>query len=147
MADPNVFDLIRIPNETLIALDWRPFRFAVQPYHYVIRLVHILSMAAFFGGIAALDLRLLGWKPPLPLKAFAEQVIPWLYVTFGIAIATGLALFSYDPLHVGSHAYFTPKLILTMLGVINAWLFQRTGYLASLPVDMPRRTSRRRMRA
>jgi hypothetical protein len=137
MPDPNVLNVLRIPSDVLIALDWRPYRFAIQPYHYIIRVVHILSMAAFYGGIAALDLRLLGWRSPLSLKAFALQVIPWLYVTFAIAIVSGLALFFYDPLHVGSHAYFAGKLILTCLGVINAWLFQRTGYLAALPVDAP----------
>lgn len=135
MPDPNVLDVLRIPSDVLIALDWRPYRFATQPYHYIIRFVHVLSMALFYGGIAALDLRLLGWRPPLSLKAFALQIIPWLYVTFAIAVISGLALFFYDPLHVGSHAYFTGKMILTGLGVINAWLFQRTGYLAALPVE------------
>jgi uncharacterized membrane protein len=135
MADPHILDIFDIPSRVLIALDWRPYRFAVQPYHYLIRAAHLVSMAAFFGGIAALDLRLLGWKPPLSLRAFAEQVLPWIYVTFTISVVTGLALFFYDPLAVGSHAYFSFKLILTVLGVINAALFQRSGYLASLPVD------------
>lgn len=137
MADPHILDIFDIPSRALVALDWRPYRFAVQPYHYLIRAAHVVSMAAFFGGIAALDLRLLGWNPPLPLRAFSEQIIPWLYLTFGISIVTGLALFFYNPLAVGSHAYFSFKLILTVLGVINAALFQRSGYLASLPVDGP----------
>ena len=135
MPNPNVLDVLRIPSDLLIALDWRPYRFAIQPYHYIIRIAHILSMAGFYGGIAALDLRLLGWRPPLSLKAFTLQVVPWLYFTFAIAIVSGLALFFYDPLHVGGHAYFTGKMILTCLGVINAWLFQRTGYIAALPID------------
>jgi len=137
MADPSAFDLIRIPPQALAALDWRPYHFAVQPFHYLIRAAHLLSMAAFFGGIALLDLRLIGWRSSLPLRAFAEQVLPWLYATFGIAIVTGLALFFYDPVHVGSHAYFTLKLILIALGVGNATLFRRTGYLASLNADTP----------
>lgn len=97
----------------------------------------MLSMAAFFGGIALLDLRLVGWRRKLPLRPFADQVLPWLYATFGFAFATGLALFFYDPVHVGSHAYFTLKLILIALGVSNAGLFRRTGYLASLTDDTP----------
>jgi hypothetical protein len=135
MADPHILDVFDIPSRVLIALDWRPYRFAVQPYHYLIRAAHVVSMALFFGGIAALDLRLLGWKPPLPMRAFAEQILPWIYATFAICIVTGLALFFYNPLAVGSHAYFSFKLILTVLGVINAALFQRTGYLSALPVD------------
>jgi hypothetical protein len=135
MADPNSLDFLRIPSDVLIALDWRPYHFAIQPYHYLIRLTHILSMAAFFGGITALDLRLMGWGTTLNLRAFAEHTVPWLYVAFGVAFVTGLALFFYDPVHVGSHAYFTLKLILTVLGLGNAALFHRAGYIAALAAD------------
>ena len=137
MAYPNLLDFARIPTDVLVAVDWRPYHFAIQPYHYLIRITHIASMAAFFGGIVALDLRLLGWRRALPLGPFVEQIVPWLYVTFGIAFISGCALFFYDPVHVGSHAYFTPKLILTALGVLNAALFRRSGYLATLTSNAP----------
>ncbi len=132
MADPNALDLIRIPSDVLVALDWRPYHFALQPYHYLVRLTHVVSMAAFFGGIAALDLRLMGWRARLPLQPFADLVLPWLYVTFGIALISGIALFFYDPVHVGSHAYFSLKLLLIVLGLLNAALFHRNAYLAAL---------------
>jgi len=132
MADPSLFDPIRIPTQALIALDNRPLHFALQPYHYVIRLTHIVSMGAFFGGIALLDLRLLGWRGTVPLRAFAESVLPWLYATFGVVVLTGLLLFLYDPVHVGAHAYFAPKLVLIALALGNALLFHRTSYLAAL---------------
>jgi hypothetical protein len=130
MADPNVLDFIRIPSDVLVALDWRPYHFALQPYHYLMRMTHVVSMAAFFGGIAALDLRLMGYRVSLPLQLFADLVLPWLYVTFGVALASGIALFFYDPVHVGSHAYFSLKLLLTVLGLINAALFRRSGFAA-----------------
>jgi hypothetical protein len=129
MADPSFFDLIRIPTQTLIALDWRPYHFGLQPYHYVVRAAHILSMALFFGGVALLDLRLMGWLRTVPLKPFAEQVRPWLYMTFAVTAVTGVALFLYDPLHAGSRAYWTPKLIAIALGLANAALFNRTEYV------------------
>ncbi len=140
MADPSALDLIRIPSATLIALDWRPYHFALQPYHYLVRIAHILSMAAFFGGIALLDLRLMGWRGTVRLRPLARQLATFLHTTFAIAIVTGVALFFYDPVHVGSHAYFTLKLILTVLGLANAILFHRTGYLAALAAQdrMPR---------
>jgi hypothetical protein len=126
MADPNALDLIRIPSDVLVALDWRPYHFALQPYHYLVRMTHVVSMAAFFGGIAALDLRLMGWRVTLPLPPLADLLLPWLYVTFGIALVSGIALFFYDPVHVGSHAYFSLKLLLTALGLANAALFGRS---------------------
>jgi len=135
MADPSSLDFLRIPSNALAALDWRPYHFALQPYHYLVRISHVVSMAAFFGGIVALDLRLMGWRKALPLRAFADQVLPMLYFTFGISIISGVALFFYDPVHVGSHAYFTLKLILIALGLINAALFGRSGYIASLTIE------------
>jgi hypothetical protein len=137
MADPSVLDFLRIPSPVLVALDWRPYHFALQPYHYLVRAVHVLAMGAFFGGIALLDLRLIGWRGMLPLRPLADLVLPWVYGMFALAIATGFALFFYDPVHVGSHAYFTLKLVLTALAVTNAALFRRTGYFASLTNDVP----------
>jgi len=137
MADPNVFDVIRIPSDALVALDWRPYHFALQPYHYLVRMAHVVSMAAFFGGIAALDLRLMGWRVTLPLQHFANMVLPWVYVTFGIALVSGIALFFYDPVHVGSHAYFSLKLLLTVLGLVNAALFHRSVYYAAITAETP----------
>lgn len=135
MADPSAFDALRIPSSVLIALDWRPYHFALQPYHYLIRAAHVLTMGAFFGGIFALDLRLIGLWRQVPVRVFAEQMIPWLYLTFGVTFVSGVALFLYDPVHVGSHAYFGLKLILICVGVGNALLFRHSGYLMSLPQD------------
>lgn len=126
------FSLLRLPFELLAALDSRGFHYQLQPYHHLIRLLHILTAAAFFGGIAQLDLRLMGWRAALPLRALAESALPWLYAMFGIATVTGLALFFYDPIGVGSHGYFVPKLILLMLGLANAAWFHRTGYVTAL---------------
>ncbi len=151
---------LRIPFETLMALDSRTLHFHMQPFHHLIRLAHIVSMAAFFGAIGLLDLRLLGFRSAVPLRAFAENVLPWLYATFGVAFATGVALFLYDPVHVGSHAYFTPKLILIALGVMNALLYhlyalsqgarrrgrhagQRAGGRWHFPVSLDRRAGLR----
>ena len=126
---------LRIPFEVLVALDSRVLHFYMQRFHHLIRLAHILSMAGFFGAIGLLDVRLLGFRSAIPLRAFAENVLPWLYATFGVAFVTGVALFLYDPVHVGSHAYFTPKLVFTALGIANAALFHRTSYLKALAAD------------
>ncbi|MDT7950230.1 MAG: hypothetical protein RQ966_01885 [Acetobacteraceae bacterium] len=132
MADPSFFDPIRVPASLLISLDWRPYHFAIQPLHYVLRSAHVVATGAFFGGIGLLDLRLVGWRGTVPLRAFAEHVLPWLWVTFGIAVVTGVALFLYDPVRVGSHAYWAPKLLAIGLGLANAALFHRTGYVSAL---------------
>jgi hypothetical protein len=136
MADPSLFDPIRIPAQALVALDWRPYHFALQPYHYLVRATHLVSMAAFYGGIGLLDCRLMGWRGTVPLRAFAEHVLPWLYATFAVAAVTGAALFLYDPVRVGSHAYWMPKLAAVAAGLANAALFHRTSYVAALAAEV-----------
>jgi hypothetical protein len=135
MADPNALDFLRVPSQMLVALDNRPLHFALQPWHHLVRMAHLLSTAAFFGGIGLLDLRLLGVHPALQLRPMAEHVLPWLHATFAIAVTSGMLLFLYDPVHAGSHAYFTLKLILLALGLTNAALFHRTAYGEALAVE------------
>ena len=134
---------VQAPGVTMTWFARWPYRFATQRYHYLIRTAHILSMALFFGGIRLLDLRLVGWRGTVPLKPFAEHVLPWLYGTFVVSVATGVLLFLYDPVHAGSRAYWTPKLIAIALGLANAALYHRTGYVAVLPAEARVPTSAR----
>jgi hypothetical protein len=139
MADPSLFDVLRIPTDVLIALDNRPLHFAMQPYHFVIRLVHVLAMGMFFGGIGLLDLRLMGFRPVIPLRSFAYFYQPSHYWSFVVTCVTGVALFAYDPVHVGSHAFFAPKMLLLVLALVNAAILHRPGNLKALAgaTDLP----------
>jgi hypothetical protein len=128
MADPSLFDAVRLPSETLIALDNRAFHFAVQPWHYLLRMTHIVSAAAFFGGIVLFDLRLVGLRTHAQLKAFAMDSLPWLYITFALAMLSGVLLFLYDPVHIGARAYFMPKMIMIVLGLLNTLLYRRLAF-------------------
>ncbi len=132
-AQPLAF--LKIPYPLLIALDNRFLHFWMQPVHFLVRMIHILSAAAFFGGIVLLDLRLIGVREAVPLRSLAEHTLSWLHATFAIALVSGIALFLYDPVHVGSHAYFVPKMILIVLGLANAGLYNRTGYVAALAAE------------
>ncbi len=138
---------LRLPPGLLIALDSRMLHFWMQPVHHLVRMAHLMAMAAFFGGIMLLDLRLLdlrlfGRREALRLRPFAGHVLPALHVTCAVTLLTGLALFLYDPLHVGSHAYFVPKLALILAGGVNAALYHRAGYVAALAAEarLPLRT-------
>ena len=124
--------LLHIPGGLLVALSSRELQFVLQPYHHLIRLAHILATSGFFGAIALLDLRLIGGRGGPSLRSLAEHAAPWLYGSFAVSCVTGVLLFLYDPVHVGSHAYFTPKLILLALGLANAAGFHRTGYAEAL---------------
>ncbi len=136
MFDPSqALSGLRIPTSILIALDNRTLHFAMQPTHFLVRGLHVAATAAFFGGIAVLDLRLMGLRVSLALRPLADLILPWLGVLFIVSLITGIALFLYDPLHVGSHAYFSIKLFFIFLGLANAALFHRTNYEAARSGD------------
>ena len=125
MALPHLLDFMQIPASALIALDNRSLHFVLQPVHHLIRLLHILSVSAFFGTIGALDLRLLGWRRVIATIPLESQLRPLLRGALWTTLATGVLLFLYDPVHVGAHNYFSLKILLIGVGIANAVLFHR----------------------
>ncbi len=128
----NALDSFRIPAQYLIALDNRALHFALQPWQFLIRAFHVLSVCVFFGAILVLDLRLLGLGRDIPLKPLARLALPVVYVSLGITMLTGFVLFFYEPLAVGSHDWLTPKLLFIALGFCNAAWFN----LSYLPAQL-----------
>ncbi len=131
---------LRIPFGALAALDSRTLHYALQPVHHLVRLAHIVTMALFYGGVAMLDLRLLGRGPAVAFRPMAAALLPWIAGCFWLTMLSGVLLFFYDPVHVGSHAYFVPKLILLALGMAVVALYRRTRFEAAFAADaaMPR---------
>ena len=127
-----------LPADWLIWLATSSARMAVyrlQGLHGPLRLLHVGSIAAFFGAIVLLDLRLLGvLGRDIALDALARIVLPIVHVSFALAVLSGVLLFLYDPIQVGSHSWFLPKLILLAAAVANAAAF-----------SMPRRIGLRRI--
>jgi hypothetical protein len=128
---------MRLPFGLLTALDSRTLHFWMQPTHFLVRLLHILSMAGFFGIVLLIDLGLLRRTATARLRVLAEIGLPWLHGSFAVAFVTGIALFFYDPVHVGSHGYFVPKLVLLVLALVNTSVGHRRRYGAVLYGDAP----------
>ena len=80
---------------------------------------HILGLAGVLGGIAALDLRLLGvFKavPLAPLLATAPRVAGW---GLALALVSGAWLFSVRPADYAGNAAFQIKLLLVAAALLN----------------------------
>ncbi len=137
MSDLHALPFLQIPPDILAAFDNRTYRFALQPYHHLVRIGHILSVSFFFGAVVLLDLRLLGVGAKVALRGLAELLMPSLYVAFAVSMITGVLLFLYDPVHVGSHAYFSLKMILIVLGMANAAYYGRYGFAGALRTAGP----------
>lgn len=86
---------------------------------------HILALAARFGSILALDLRLLGVWRGVPLAPLMKVLPRVSGIGLAFAVATGIALFSVQPFDYLAHPIFPVKLALIALGAANALLLHR----------------------
>ena len=92
----------------------------------LVNAAHIMALATLFGSILALDLRLLGLFRTVPVAPLARTLPRVSAAGLGLAILTGLALFSVQPFDYLAHPVFPVKLALIALGAANALLLHRT---------------------
>ena len=90
----------------------------------LVNALHIVGIALLFGAIAALDLRLLGWRRSAgPAEAFTLLLVPVAIAGLLIAIPSGLLMFATDARAYAASPLFQAKIILVTLGIGNAlWL-------------------------
>jgi hypothetical protein len=87
--------------------------------------VHIAAAATLFGAILLVDLRLMGFARKLDARALAGLALPWAIAGGVTAMVTGIVLLLFDPIAVGIHTFFLPKMALIALGLVNALAFHR----------------------
>jgi hypothetical protein len=86
--------------------------------------LHVIALALVVGTIGVVDLRLLGIASRQRDAAeLIRAILPLTWVAFAVALATGLLLFSANPISYAANFYFLGKL--GMLGVagLNMVLF------------------------
>ena len=89
-------------------------------------LAHIYGLALVLGTIIALDLRLLGaGRRVVTAEALSRFLTPITVVGLVLSIASGLVLFTADASAIAVNAVFFNKMVLLVLGLLNAWLFRR----------------------
>jgi hypothetical protein len=83
--------------------------------------LHALGMAMLLGSLGLTNLRVLGYKPELPLLGM-QDLLPLAWLGFTINAASGFALFTSDAVYFFSSYTFRIKLVLIVLAGINAVL-------------------------
>lgn len=84
---------------------------------------HIVMTGGFFGGLAALDLRLLGVHSRVPVSTLMQHLLPCLWWLFIGVVVSGCLLFLFMPLEYSGNPAFLTKLVLIPLGGLNAlWM-------------------------
>lgn len=86
----------------------------------IAEIFHLVMTAGFFGGIAMLDLRLLGFHRSVSCGLLMQHIMPCLWWLFLGVIISGSILFMFMPLEYAGNPAFRTKLVLIALGGLNA---------------------------
>ena len=111
----------------LSATELRALFYRFEDFDWLFVFAHVASAAVLLGSILIVDLRIIGVMREINLHKLAKLALPWSIGGAIIALASGVALLLFDPIAVGVHTYFLPKMALILLGLANAlafhWMF------------------------
>ncbi|WP_105371801.1 DUF2214 domain-containing protein [Neorhizobium huautlense] len=111
---------------------------ASSTLYLLVNAAHILGIGTLFGAILALDLRLLGFAPAVPLAAIARYLSRIAAAGVFLAVLTGLCLFSVRPTEYVRNTAFLAKLALVALALVNvAVVHLGSGWRAVLSGETP----------
>ncbi|TCV71329.1 DUF2214 domain-containing protein [Neorhizobium sp. S3-V5DH] len=111
---------------------------ASSTLYLLVNAAHILGIGTLFGAILALDLRLLGFAPAVPLAAIAPYLSRIAAAGVFLAVLTGLCLFSVRPTEYARNTAFLAKLCLVALALVNvAVVHFGSGWRAVLSGETP----------
>lgn len=91
--------------------------------------VHVLAIALVVGSIAAVDLRLLGLASrSRPITRLIRDVLPLTWISFAIAVLTGVTLFSSNAIQYAQNGPMRLKMLLLGIAGINMLVFHLVTY-------------------
>ena len=93
----------------------------------IVNLAHILGIAALFGSVLVLDLRLLGFWRNVPLAAVCDTASPVAAFGFGLAVFTGAGLLSANATDYAGNPFLAIKFPAIALGLLNAVAIRRSA--------------------
>lgn len=96
-----------------------------EKYFPLVESIHVIGLAGVFGSIAVVDLRLLGLaNQRLSITYLNNQVLPWTWRSFFVALVTGLLMFIGNATTYYENTPFRVKMVLLVLIAINMAVFQ-----------------------
>jgi hypothetical protein len=93
-----------------------------------IETIHVLALVLVVGPISMVDLRLLGRSSHRGVKELSEEVLPWTWMAFVVAVISGSLMFSSAAVKYAYMPQFQFKLLLIMLAGINMLAFHFLTY-------------------
>lgn len=106
----------------------------------VVNAVHIAAIGALLTSVALMDLRILGAFRAVPERPFVALLRRLAFLAFGVAVLTGLVLFSVRASHYAQMPVFLAKMSLIVLAGANFAAFATVdkGLDASVRPPAPR---------
>jgi hypothetical protein len=91
-----------------------------------VSILHYFTLFLFVGTVTLLDLRILGVADRRQTIAqLAEQLLPWNWIVFALAIASGFVLFATDATDYVPVGLFQLKLVVIAAAVLATFMVQR----------------------
>jgi hypothetical protein len=81
--------------------------------------IHTIGMALLIGSLGLINLRVLGYKPDLPIIG-TRDLLPLAWIGFTANAISGAALFTSDAVYFFASYTFRIKMVLIILGGVNA---------------------------
>lgn len=116
--------------DALTALqDWEPVAALRQSrWTYAsVNAAHIVGLALLFGAIVPLDLRLMGWRRTVPIRAMVRTLLPLAITGLVLAVAAGLLLFSIRAVEYAGTTLFQVKMALVACALLNSLFLHRAA--------------------
>ena len=92
----------------------------------ILNAVHVIGLAALFGAIVVLDLRLLAWRADRPLHEVAAGTVPIAAIGLAVAAVTGLAMLSSNARDYVRNPFLLVKFAALAVGLLNLLLLHRS---------------------
>jgi hypothetical protein len=104
-----------------------------NPWAYpALETVHILGIALLLGNLVALEVRVWGGAPALPVAPLARLSLGLALAGFALVAASGLLMFATQAAELLAHRTFLVKMGLLALAGCNAAWFHARGSLRKL---------------
>jgi len=96
------------------------------PWTYaIVNVAHVLAVAALFGSVLVLDLRMLGLGRRIPLAAVSAAAVPVAGVALVLALPTGFALLATHATDYLDNPFVLVKFPAIALGLLNVVVLNR----------------------
>jgi hypothetical protein len=127
VVEPHEMDIASIFK----SLESMSFATAIRDSLYIFPLLegfHVVGLSLVFGCIAIIDFRLLGWASTnRSFKQVFADIMTWIWVAYGLTIATGLLMFSTNAVNYYGNTVFRVKMVMLVIAGINMGIFEMTA--------------------